>query len=110
MRLLEMVAHRGQQRHRRRLDQLGGGAGALDGQRFRARHDGGGLEISRRRRRRATAGSGTAYTLSSFQVFDTLAHHLRQSVQPHLDHSSARARSVGASAAVADVGASSSCC
>jgi len=58
----------------------------------------------------ATAGSGTAYTLSSFQVFDTLAHHLRQSVQPHLDHSSARARSVGASAAVADVGASSSCC
>src|SRR5262245_37955817 len=46
-----MVAHRGQQRHRRRLDQLGGGAGALDGQRFRARHDGGGVEIPRRRRR-----------------------------------------------------------
>jgi hypothetical protein len=44
MRLLEMVAHRGQPRHRRRLDQLGRGAGALDGQRFRARHDGGGGE------------------------------------------------------------------
>jgi len=42
MRLLEMVAHRGQQRHRRRLDQLGRG-GALDGQRIRARHDGGGV-------------------------------------------------------------------
>ena len=43
MRLLEMVAHRGQQRHRRRLDQLRRGAGALDGQRIRARHDGGGV-------------------------------------------------------------------
>jgi len=42
MRLLEMVAHRGQQRHRRRLDQLGRG-GALDGQRIRARHDGDGV-------------------------------------------------------------------
>ena len=42
MSLLEMVAHRGQQRHRRRLDQLGRG-GALDGQRIRARHDGDGV-------------------------------------------------------------------
>ena len=38
-----MIAHRGQQRHRRWLDQLGRGAGALDGQRFRARHDGDGV-------------------------------------------------------------------
>src|SRR5262249_59369634 len=37
--LLEMVPHRRQQRHRRRLDQLGGGPGALHGQRFRARDD-----------------------------------------------------------------------
>ena len=48
MRLLEMVAHRGQQRHRRRLDQLGRG-GALDGQRIRARHDGDGVARDSRR-------------------------------------------------------------
>jgi len=51
MRLLEMVAHRGQQRHRRRLDQLGRG-GALDGQRIRARHDGA-ASLAQPRTRRA---------------------------------------------------------
>ena len=52
MRLLEMVAHRGQQRHRRRLDQLRRGAGALDGQRIRARHDGA-ASLAQPRTRRA---------------------------------------------------------
>jgi hypothetical protein len=63
-----MVENRRQQRDGRRHHQLGRRPSALHGERFRARHDGGGNPY------RVSHSADWYYTLATNQVFDTLAN------------------------------------